>query len=33
MTKLADEVQHERATSVARWSYNIGDGEASFWLR
>jgi hypothetical protein len=26
-------VQHERATSVARWSYNIGDGEASFWLR
>jgi hypothetical protein len=26
-------VQHERATSVARWSYNIGDGEATFWLR
>jgi hypothetical protein len=33
MTKFADEVQHERATSVARWSYNIGDGEATFWLR
>ena len=33
MTKFADEAQHEPATSVARWSYNIGDGEASFWLR
>src|SRR5918997_1100766 len=33
MTKFADEAQHERATSVGRWSYNIGDGEASFWLR
>ena len=33
MTKFADEAQHERATSVARWSYNIGDGEATFWLR
>ncbi len=33
MTKFADEVQHERATSVSRWSYNIGDGEAAFWLR
>ncbi len=33
MTKFADEAQHERATSVARWSYNIGDGEAAFWLR
>jgi hypothetical protein len=33
MTKFADEAQHERATSVDRWSYNIGDGEASFWLR
>ena len=33
MTKFADEAQHQRATSVARWSYNIGDGEATFWLR
>ena len=33
MTKFADETLHERATSVARWSYNIGDGEATFWLR
>src|ERR671916_482633 len=33
MTKFADEAQHERATSVDRWSYNIGDGEATFWLR
>src|ERR671916_1021674 len=33
MTKFADEAQHERAMSVARWSYNIGDGEAAFWLR
>jgi hypothetical protein len=33
MTKFADEAQQERATSVARWSYNIGDGEATFWLR
>ena len=33
MAKFADKVQHERAANVAHWSYNIGDGEATFWLR
>ena len=33
MTKFADEVLHASATDVSRWSYTIGDGEATFWLR
>ena len=33
MTKFADEGLHASATDVARWSYTIGDGEATFWLR
>ncbi len=33
LAKFADRGPHEMAHSAANWSYNIGDGEASFWVR
>lgn len=33
LVKFADGDKHEMALDLANWSYNIGDGEASFWLR
>lgn len=33
LVKFADTGRHEMALDLANWSYNIGDGEASFWLR
>ena len=33
LTKFADGGQHRAALDLTNWSYNIGDGEASFWLR
>jgi hypothetical protein len=32
LVKFADETLHAEALSTERWSYNIGDGEATFWL-
>jgi hypothetical protein len=29
---LAFSALHETAKDTARWSYNHGDGEASFWM-
>ncbi len=31
--KFADRELHETAHSAANWSYTIGDGKASFWVR
>jgi hypothetical protein len=33
LVKFADGGQHETALDLTNWSYNLGDGEASFWLR
>jgi hypothetical protein len=33
LVKFADSELHEAASSTARWSYNYGDGEGSFWAR
>ncbi len=33
LVKFADGGQHEMALDLSNWSYNLGDGEASFWLR
>jgi hypothetical protein len=33
LVKFADAGKHEMALDLANWSYNLGDGEASFWLR
>ncbi len=33
LTKFADPGLHETARDLANWSYNVGDGEASFWTR
>ncbi len=33
ITKFADPGLHETARDIANWSYNVGDGEASFWTR
>ncbi len=33
LVKFADGGQHEMALDLTNWSYNLGDGEASFWLR
>jgi len=33
LVKFADGGQHETALDLTNWSYNYGDGEASFWLR
>ena len=33
LAKLADPVQRETARHLANWSYTLGDGEPSFWMR
>jgi len=33
LAKFADGDQHKTALDLTNWSYNLGDGEASFWLR
>jgi hypothetical protein len=33
LVKFKDADQHRMALDLTNWSYNIGDGEASFWLR
>jgi hypothetical protein len=33
LVKFSDPDLHEAAHDVANWSYTLGDGEASFWLR
>ena len=33
LVKFADGGLHEAAKDIVNWSYIIGDGEASFWLR
>ena len=33
LVKLADSDLHEIANDAARWSYNFGDVEGSFWIR
>ena len=33
LIKFADGGLHEAALDLTNWSYNLGDGEASFWLR
>ncbi len=33
LVKLADKGLHETARDIANWSYDVGDGEATFWVR
>lgn len=33
LSKFADPSLHETARYLSNWSYTIGDGEASFWMR
>jgi hypothetical protein len=33
LVKFADRGQHKAAVDPANWSYSVGDGEASFWIR
>ena len=33
LVKFADRGQHKAAVDPASWSYSVGDGEASFWIR
>ncbi len=33
LVKFADHGQHKAAVDPANWSYTLGDGEASFWIR
>jgi hypothetical protein len=33
LVKFADRVLHQTAHDIANWSYNVGDGEGSFWTR
>jgi hypothetical protein len=33
LTKFSDPALHETARHIANWSYTLGDGEASFWMR
>ena len=33
LTKFSDPELHATARDLATWSYNVGDGEASFWTR
>jgi hypothetical protein len=33
LTKFADRGLHKTANDTANWSYSVGDGEATFWLR
>jgi hypothetical protein len=33
LVKFSDRSLHKTANDTARWSYSLGDGEASFWIR
>lgn len=33
LVKFADPGKHEVARQIANWSYSIGDGEATFWVK
>jgi hypothetical protein len=33
LTKFADRGLHKMVNDLANWSYSIGDGEATFWVR
>src|SRR5919199_6052811 len=33
LTKFADRGLHKTANDTANWSYGVGDGEATFWLK
>jgi hypothetical protein len=33
LVRFADSALHETAKDAARWSYNYGDAEGSFWFR
>ena len=33
LVKFADHGLHKAAMDLANWSYSVGDGEASFWIR
>lgn len=33
ITKFSDPALHDTARDIGNWSYNVGDGEASFWTR
>ncbi|CAN5907221.1 hypothetical protein BH23ACT11_BH23ACT11_00740 [soil metagenome] len=33
LTKFSDPTLHKTATDIKNWSYTVGDGEASFWIR
>jgi len=33
LVKFADPVMHKAARDINNWSYSIGDGEATFWIR
>jgi hypothetical protein len=33
LVKFTERDLHETANDIARWSYSIGDGEASFWVK
>ena len=33
LTKFSDPTLHATARDLNNWSYNVGDGEASFWTR
>ena len=33
LVKFGDKEKHAMATDLGNWSYNIGDGEATFWMR
>ena len=33
LAKFADKSLHDEASDTANWSYTIGDGEATFWIR
>ncbi|CAN5348660.1 hypothetical protein BH24ACT19_BH24ACT19_00700 [soil metagenome] len=33
LAKFADPIAHKAARDINNWSYSIGDGEATFWIR
>lgn len=33
LVRFEDPDKHEMSTDLSNWSYNIGDGEATFWMR
>jgi hypothetical protein len=33
LVKFADSGRHEVARHITNWSYSIGDGEATFWVK